>query len=135
MAMHKLILSASIITIVVMASALLCTLPVDPKDPSNTKVNIVLRTTDKTDTNFIEDTAGNRIRIGVALNLPENVESVDLKIVYSETVVFDTTFKGFLPTSDTLWKDIIFYTEGLRTVTLTPHSSLGLPSRIPQPLK
>ena len=78
MAMHKLILSASIITIVVMASALLCTLPVDPKDPSNTKVNIVLRTTDKTDTNFIEDTAGNRIRIGMALNLNLNINGVHI---------------------------------------------------------
>lgn len=107
---------------------LLCTLPDDPNDPTNTSVSILLQASKwKTESSFIEDTAGNCIRIGVAIYLPGNIDSIGLTITAEGKGVFDTMFRELpIANRDTLWKEIIFYTAGNKKVTFTPYSSMNL---------
>ena len=110
------------------AFILLCTLPEDPNDPSNTSVSILLQASKwKTADSFIEDTAGNVIRIGAALFLPGNIDSIGLTITAEGKTLTDTMLRDLPPvTRDTIWKEIVFYNAGNKIVTLTPYSSLNL---------
>jgi subtilase family serine protease len=111
-------------------SSCLCTLPEDPNSPSNTSVSIIMRSSRwNVESAILKDTAGNIIEIGAALFLPENIDSISLEVRKEDTLVFDTVFTSFTSDPrDTAWSKLVFYTAGERTVTITPFSSIDLPT-------
>lgn len=73
---------------------ILCALPIDPNDPSNTSLDLVVRNSSWDESNTtITDSVGNTLLIGMILHLPSNIDSVRLHIVNEEeTTVADTLF-------------------------------------------
>lgn len=105
-----------------------CALP-DPTDPSKTKMTVVFKNTDYVVFgNTIVDTVGKPIKIGAALYLPENFDSISLVIKEHDTVTVDTMFRIFNTEyfNDTVWYTKVFSSEGNKTVTLTPFSTPSL---------
>ncbi|MBN1309281.1 MAG: DUF5011 domain-containing protein [Chitinispirillaceae bacterium] len=113
---------------VLLAILLRCVLPDNPNDSSNTSVSIVLRSSRwNENSNFLEDTAGNVIHIGAAMFLSQNIDSIAFQIQEEGEPVFDTVFRDFQSLNrDTVWKQMVFYSEGNKIVTVTPYSSLDL---------
>lgn len=89
-----------------------CTIPPDPFSPSNTRLSIVLEsgTVSSEDKGTFSDTLGVTLRVGIAIDLTQNVESARLSIECTNPD-FDTTvlYSDFssLDTRDTVW---LFYT-------------------------
>ena len=121
-------IAVAVLLLVLLSSIFNCDLPSDPDDPSNTSVNIVLRTaTWRQDSESIVDTVGNAVLVGAALHLPENIDSIGMTISGDGTSLFDTVFSDFSPErNDTVWKTMTFLTHGEKTVTVIPYSSLAL---------
>ncbi|MBN1760920.1 MAG: immunoglobulin domain-containing protein [Chitinispirillaceae bacterium] len=116
------------LTAIAALSIIRCAIPNDPDDPSNTRMNLILINSELDEANStITDSTGNTIRIGMVLKLPENIDSIRLKIVDEETTLFDTLFKDLATGRyDTLWKKVSFSAPGTKTVTATAYSSQDL---------
>ena len=106
---------------------LFCNPPLDAS--SGPKVDIILESSTLVqDDDFLEDSLGNSIKIGITCFMPEDIDSATLFVSSpSGQTIIDTTFtfnNSLL--YDTLWKTVIFYTPGIKNVTITPYSSLDL---------
>ncbi|MBN1600849.1 MAG: InlB B-repeat-containing protein [Chitinispirillaceae bacterium] len=102
----------------------------DPTDPSKTSMNAVFKNAEsEVFGTSIVDTVGKPLRIGAALYLPANFDSISLVIKENAIVTFDTMFKIFNDDYfyDTAWCTRIFTSEGIKKVTLTPFSNPVLP--------
>jgi fibronectin type 3 domain-containing protein len=107
----------------------LCVQPLDPNDPSNTSIKSLLKSSNGQETTqpLIEDSTGNIIRIGAAIHLPKNIDSIGLTISAEDVTVFDTIIRNFkIASNDTIWKAIAFKTAGKKTVTIKPYSQIEL---------
>jgi len=117
--------------LIVLGSIVYLVLRCAPLDPSTTlsNVDIILESsTLQWDDDFIEDSIGNPIRIGITCFLPEYIDSIELLVTTptNQTVVdtmfiFDSTVL-----KDTLWKTVTFWQPGTKNVTLYAYSSLTI---------
>ncbi len=117
------------ILLLCLLSYFLCTLPEDPYDPSKTSISLLISTSRWNSSSiFLDDTVGKDVYIEIPVFLPENIDSVELKInEESGLAVFDTVFKSFKQgIYDTLTKKIIFNKPGKKIVTVTPYSSIAI---------
>ena len=105
-----------------------CATPLEPAS-SATKADIILESSAlERDDDFIEDSLGKSIRIGISSFLPENIDSVHLEVTTPlRQIILDTVFR-FESTdlSDTLWYTITFLQPGSKNIILTPFSELDL---------
>lgn len=105
-----------------------CATPIDP-DAAQTSVAIILDSpTLQQSGDFLEDSLGNTIRLGVACFLPEHLDSVQLLITSPTGESFvDTMFR---PQStllyDTLWMTVLLRTPGAKNIIVYPFSDLEL---------
>lgn len=102
----------------------------DPTDPSKTSMSAVFKNAEsEVFGTSIVDTVGKPLRIGAALYLPANFDSISLVIKENDIMTFDTMFKIFNDDYfyDTAWCTRTFTSEGIKKVTLTPFSNPVLP--------
>jgi uncharacterized repeat protein (TIGR02543 family) len=118
--------SASLILVllVVICFILQCKVPLDPVDPSYTRVELLLRNSLWLQSNSsITDTVDKPIQIGLALNLPPYLDSIKFSVKAEGKVLFDTIFKSFSSGyKDTIWKSMSFSEPGYKLVSVVPFS-------------
>jgi hypothetical protein len=120
------------ISLVVVSSLVLfrCGLP-DPTDPTKTSMAAVFKNAESVvfGTSIV-DTVGKPLRIGAALYLPANFDSISLIIKENDIITFDTMFRIFNDDYfyDTAWCTRTFTSEGIKKVILTPFSNPVLPA-------
>ncbi len=117
--------------LIVSAVLLVCTLPANPEDPKNAQFNAVFTTSDgRINPHSVIDTVGKKLKIGVALTLPANFDSIHLVVSKEGETEFETTFKGYSATkrADTVWTEYVFNSVGIRTALFTPYTSLDRPA-------
>jgi uncharacterized repeat protein (TIGR02543 family) len=102
-----------------------CELPPSPDDPSRTKVELLLRNSNWVQSNSsISDSTGKPIQIGLAVYLPDYVDSIQMFFRAGDVIVFDTVINKFnSETTDTIWKQMTFFSAGNKTVTVNAYSS------------
>jgi len=120
--------SASLILVlfVIISFILQCDLPQDPADPSNTRVELIIRNSHWLQSNsLITDTVDHPIQIGLVISLPENIDSIKLSVKAEGKVIFDTLLKTFSPNNkDTIWKSMTFPDTGYKLVSMVPFSNV-----------
>ncbi len=103
-----------------------CQLPQNPADPSNTRIELLLRNSLWTQSNLsITDTVGKPIQIGLVINLPENIDSIRLSVTAEGKALFDTLLQTFSSSyKDTIWKAVSFADTGYKLVSIVPYSKV-----------
>jgi hypothetical protein len=103
--------------------ALTCTqkTPSNPYDPSNTRINIIVKSSSgQITTTTLTDTIYSTVQYGININLPSNVDSIQIK-----TFSMSDSISTFLPTlrdfnqvnyNDTVWKTLTFTDTGTISV-------------------
>jgi uncharacterized protein (TIGR02145 family)/uncharacterized repeat protein (TIGR02543 family) len=108
---------------------LFCEMPSNPFEPSKTSITAVFKNErSHIYANSITDTVGKPLKIGAAIFLPENFDSITLKIKELGSVIADTLFTSFNEVSgrDTAWFTCTFTTPGVKEILLTPFSTPAL---------
>ena len=99
-----------------------CVQPVNPFQPSNTKIYLTVAPTStliKNNAGDLVDSVGNIIKLGVTCNLPEYIDSIIIQIISPAGLTEnDTIFKGVsgLKYTDTLWYNFTSSSEGKKTI-------------------
>ena len=110
------------------ASIWTCTIPSDPSSPSNTRLAIVLQsgTLSSEGTGTFSDTLGVTLRVGIAIDLTQNVESARLSIACTnpdfDTNVLYSDFSS-LDNTDTVWFSYTYQDTG----KIVMHAEMAVP--------
>jgi uncharacterized protein (TIGR02145 family)/uncharacterized repeat protein (TIGR02543 family) len=102
-----------------------------PTTPGKTKATVIFKaSTSKIYEGVLVDSVGKEIRIGAALYLPANFDSVLIQVLDEGRNVVDTVFRTFKSDYyfDTLWVKHTFLKPGIKNVTVTPFSNPERPS-------
>ena len=119
--MSRLIWIESVATVILSALLYLfvsCATPTNPFIPSNTKIYLTIAPTStlkKDNAGDFVDSVGNTIKLGIAFNLPEFIDSIIVQVISPTGLVEqDTVFKGITgeKSSDTLWYTFIASSAG-----------------------
>lgn len=97
-----------------------------PSAPNKTNASVVfMSSTSKIYEGALVDSVGKEIRVGTALYLPANFDSVEIQVLDNGNIVIDTVFKTFRSENfkDTIWVKHIFLKPGVKNVTITPFST------------
>jgi uncharacterized protein (TIGR02145 family)/uncharacterized repeat protein (TIGR02543 family) len=110
--------------LVVISFILQCDLPQDPTDPSNTRVELLIRNSLGLQSNSsITDTVDNPIRIGLAFYLTTYIDSIKFTVKGEGKVIYDTMLRSFSTRiKDTIWKSMSFPDSGYKLVSIVPYS-------------
>ena len=98
-----------------------------PFTPDNSSISIILESSKGTrDTATIEDTVGNKVRVGITKYLPIYIDSTVVIIGKSPSDT-DMAFrlKNMINLPETSWSEITFHSTGKRTVTATAYLQKG----------
>jgi uncharacterized protein (TIGR02145 family)/uncharacterized repeat protein (TIGR02543 family) len=115
----------------VIALQLFCLNFDSPSSPEKTNASVVFMSSMlKIYEGALVDSVGKEVRIGAALYLPANFDSVLLQVLDEQSTVVDTVFRTFKSEYyfDTLWVKHTFLKPGVKNVTITPFSTPERPS-------
>jgi uncharacterized protein (TIGR02145 family)/uncharacterized repeat protein (TIGR02543 family) len=124
----------SVLTISVVVFAILhlyCQLFDPPTAPEKTDVSVIFKASSgQIYKGSLIDSVGKVVEIGAALYLPDNFDSLTIKILDGSSTIMDTTFHSFKVGYfyDTIWVRNTFWTPGGKNVMITPFSR---PARLP----
>jgi uncharacterized protein (TIGR02145 family)/uncharacterized repeat protein (TIGR02543 family) len=99
--------------------------------PDKTNISVVFMASNlKTCENALVDSVGKEVRIGAALYLPANFDSVEIQIIDNGKTLIDTIFRTFRSEyfKDTVWVPHTFLKPGVKNVTVTPFANPERPS-------
>lgn len=99
--------------------------------PDKTNVSVVFMASNlETYQNALVDSVEKEIRIGTALYLPANFDSVEIRVLDNGSTIIDTVFRTFRSDyfKDTVWVTHTFLKPGVKNVTVTPFANPERPS-------
>jgi uncharacterized protein (TIGR02145 family)/uncharacterized repeat protein (TIGR02543 family) len=110
---------------------LYCQLFDPPTAPEKTDVSAIFKASNgQIYKGSLIDSVGKVVEIGAALYLPDNFDSLSIRILDGSSTIMDTTFHAFKVGYfyDTIWVRNTFWTPGGKNVMITPYSR---PARLP----
>src|SRR5512133_2961544 len=116
--------SPFIVFLIVISFILQCDQPLDPTDPSNTRVELLIRNSQGLQgTSSITDTVNNPIRIGLAFYLTTYIDSIKFTVKVEGKAIYDTMLRSFSTRiKDTIWKSMSFPDPGYKLLSIVPYS-------------
>jgi hypothetical protein len=110
---------------------LYCQLFEPPTAPEKTDVSVIFKASNgQIYKGSLIDSVGKVVEIGAALYLPDNFDSLSIKILDGSSTIMDTMFRSFRVGYfyDTIWVKNTFWAPGDKKVMITPFSR---PERLP----
>src|SRR5512133_2435665 len=116
--------SPFIVFLIVISFILQCDQPLDPTDPSNTRVELLIRNSQGLQGNLsITDTIDNPIRIGIATYLTTYIDSIKITVKTEGKAIYDTMLRSLSnQIKDTIWKNMSFSDPGYKLLSIVPYS-------------